>query len=62
MTIDRQILDNQILRGIAKIREEFGSGLHEALDMFARRYERLRRERPGDFAVDAETYWKGFYS
>jgi hypothetical protein len=32
------------------------------LDIFAERYEELRRERPDDFTVPREDYGRGFYS
>lgn len=35
---------------------------HEALDIFAERYEELRRDRPDDFTVSREDYGRGFYS
>ncbi|MFE7332926.1 hypothetical protein ACFU8W_50665 [Streptomyces sp. NPDC057565] len=43
---DDQILAKQIIRGLMVIREQLGCSLHEALDIFAARYEVLRVERP----------------
>lgn len=30
--------------------------------MLIRRYDRLRLDRPDEFAQDAESYWNGFHS
>ncbi|WP_416986894.1 hypothetical protein [Streptomyces sp. T028] len=59
---DEQILSNQIIRGLKTLRDHLGCSLHEALDVFAARYEVLRVERPGDFVCDHDEYWVGFYS
>jgi hypothetical protein len=60
--IDRLILDGSKIRAIQHIRELFGGGIHEALDMLVRRYDRLRLDRPDEFAQDVDSYWNGFYS
>lgn len=60
--IDRLILDGRRIPAIQGIREEFGGGIHEALDMLVRRYDRLRADRPNEFAQDHENYWRNFYS
>ncbi|WP_328678342.1 hypothetical protein OG905_28500 [Streptomyces sp. NBC_00322] len=59
---DDQILAKQIIRGLKTLREHLGCSLHEALDVFAARYEVLRVERPDDFACSHAEYWVGFYS
>ncbi|GAA3773816.1 hypothetical protein ACFS5L_29210 [Streptomyces phyllanthi] len=59
---DDQILAKQIIRGLQTLREHLGCSLHEALDVFAARYEVLRAERPNDFACGPDQYWVGFYS
>jgi hypothetical protein len=60
--IDSEIFAGRKIRAIQLIREAFGGGIHEALDMLVRRYDGLRLDRPGRFETDAETYWDGFYS
>lgn len=59
---DDHILKKQIILGLIALREHLGCSLHEALDVFAARYEALRVERPGDFACGHDEYWVGFYS
>lgn len=59
---DDQILAKQIIRGLMVIREHLGCSLHEALEVFAARYEVLRVERPDDFVCNRDEYWVGFYS
>lgn len=59
---DDQILAKQIIRGLKTLREHLGCSLHEALEVFAARYEALRVERPDDFACSHDEYWVGFYS
>ncbi|MGW1087741.1 hypothetical protein ACWD4L_15750 [Streptomyces sp. NPDC002596] len=59
---DDQILAKQIIRGLMVIREQLRCSLHEALDIFAARYEVLRVERPYDFVCSRDEYWVDFYS
>ncbi len=59
---DELILGNQIIRGVRTLRDHLGCSLHEALKVFATRYETLRAERPGDFVCGHEDYWAGFSS
>ncbi|MFD8193107.1 hypothetical protein [Streptomyces wuyuanensis] len=59
---DDQILAKQIIRGLMVIREHLGCSLHEALEVFAARFEVLRLERPDDFVCNRDEYWVGFYS
>lgn len=59
---DEQILAQQIIRGLIVIREHLGCSLHDALDVFAARYEVLRVEHPDDFVCSRDEYWVGFYS
>jgi hypothetical protein len=61
-TVDRDILDHRILFAIKAIRETLGCTIHDAIDVFAARYEELRRDRPNDFTVGPEEYGRGFYS
>ncbi|MFK4150018.1 hypothetical protein [Streptomyces sp. NPDC004065] len=61
-SVDLDILDHRIVSAIAAIRETLGCTLHEAIDVFAARYEELRRDRPDDFTVGPEEYGRGFHS
>ncbi|MFG2949844.1 hypothetical protein [Streptomyces adustus] len=61
-SVDRDILDHRIMFAIIAIREALGCTIHEAIDVFAARYEELRRDRPDDFAVAPDEYGRGFYS
>lgn len=60
--IDLEIFAGRKIRAIQLIREHFGGGIHEALDLLVQRYDGLRHDQPKAFATDAETYWDGFYS
>ncbi|MFJ9148492.1 hypothetical protein ACIRP7_10510 [Streptomyces sp. NPDC102270] len=59
-SVDRDILDHRIIVAITAIRETRGCTIHEAIDVFAARYEELRRDRPDDFSVRPEEYGRGF--
>lgn len=61
-SVDRDILDHRILFALRTIRDTLGCSIPEAIDVFAARYEELRRDRPDDFAVGPEEYGRGFYS
>ncbi|TXS37187.1 hypothetical protein [Streptomyces sp. OR43] len=61
-SVDRDILDHRTILAIKTIREAMGCTIHEAIDVFAVRYEELRRDRPGDFTVGPEEYGRGFSS
>ncbi|MGY1503540.1 hypothetical protein ACW4TU_44435 [Streptomyces sp. QTS52] len=61
-SVDRDIVNHRIIFAIKAIREARVCTLHEALDVFAERYEELRRNRPGDFTMSREDYGRGFYS
>ncbi|MFC4517754.1 MULTISPECIES: hypothetical protein [Streptomyces] len=61
-SVDQDILDHRIIFAIKTIREASKCTLHEALDLFAQRYEQLRRERPTDFQLSREEYGRGFHS
>ncbi|MEV3938223.1 hypothetical protein AB0K52_19870 [Glycomyces sp. NPDC049804] len=60
--IDELILSGDILPALRAIRAERGCDLHEAMDEFARRYDRLLAERPDDFTLPPERYGHNFYS
>ncbi|MFE3525639.1 hypothetical protein ACFXOD_29255 [Streptomyces sp. NPDC059161] len=61
-SVDRDILEERISFALKTIRETQGCTLHQALDVFAQRYEELRRDRPDDFHLSREAYGRGFYS
>jgi hypothetical protein len=60
--IDELILAERIIPALQGIRAELGCSLHESLDEFGRRYDRLRAERPDDFMLPPEKYGRNFYS
>jgi hypothetical protein len=60
--IDELILAERIIPALRAIMTELGCGLHEALDEFQRRHDRLRTERPDDFTLAPEEYGHDFYS
>ncbi|MFK0290721.1 hypothetical protein ACIQU6_09610 [Streptomyces sp. NPDC090442] len=47
--VDREILEDRTILALKTIRESLGCTLHEAVDVYAQRYEELRRDRPEDF-------------
>ncbi|MFD5922486.1 hypothetical protein ACFVYP_38055 [Kitasatospora sp. NPDC058201] len=61
-TVDRHILDHRIVLTIKAIRDASGCTIHDALDVFAQRYEELRRDRPNDFQVSREEYGQTVYT
>ncbi|MDV7219213.1 MULTISPECIES: hypothetical protein [Streptomyces] len=61
-SVDRDILEHRIIAAIATIRETLGCTIHQAIDVFAERYEGLRRDRPDDFDLSRDEYGRGFYS
>ncbi|MEV6508898.1 hypothetical protein AB0M61_22635 [Streptomyces sp. NPDC051642] len=61
-SVDRDILEHRIITAIATIRETLGCTIHQAIDVFAERYEGLRRDRPDDFDLSRDEYGRGFYS
>ncbi|MEO3872299.1 hypothetical protein ABGB18_26100 [Nonomuraea sp. B12E4] len=61
-SVDRDILAQRIISALGTIRETLGCTLHQALDVFAQRYEELRGDRPGDFKLSRDEYGRGFYS
>ncbi len=60
--MDRDILEHRIIAAFKAIRETSGCTLHEALDVFAQRYEELRRDRQDVFGLSRDEYGRGFYS
>jgi hypothetical protein len=60
--IDEHILQHRIVHGLKALREEFGYSIHEAIDAFSDRYERLRETRPQEFTVSREDYGKNVYT
>ncbi|MFJ2272249.1 hypothetical protein ACIOHO_39330 [Streptomyces sp. NPDC087849] len=61
-SVDRDILDHRIILAIKAIRDASGCTVHEALDVFARRHEELRRDRTGDFQLSREEYGRDIYT
>ncbi|MEU9623860.1 hypothetical protein [Streptomyces sp. NPDC048155] len=61
-SVDRDILDHRTILAIKAIRDASGCTVHEALDVFARRHEELRRDRPGDFQLSREEYGRDIYT
>ncbi|TDP96214.1 hypothetical protein [Labedaea rhizosphaerae] len=62
VAIDELILAERIILALHAIRAESGCGIHEAIDEFQRRYDRLRAERPDDFTLPPDKYGRNFYS
>lgn len=61
-SIDDLIVQRGVLPAMQAIREAEGCSLHRAIDVFAERYELLRRTRPDDFTVSSEEYGRGVYT
>lgn len=61
-TIDELILTERIIAALQAIMAELGCGLHESLNEFQQRYDRLRTEHPDDFTLPPEEYGHNFYS
>ncbi|MBO1417862.1 hypothetical protein [Streptomyces sp. FH025] len=61
-SVDRDILDHQIILAIKAIRNASGCTIHEAIDVFAQRYEELRRDRPGDFQLSRDEYGRNVHT
>jgi hypothetical protein len=61
-SVDHDIVNHRIIFAIKAIRAARACTLHEALDIFAERYEELRRDRLDDFTVSREDYGQGFCS
>ncbi|WUH98006.1 hypothetical protein OHR68_31555 [Spirillospora sp. NBC_00431] len=60
--IDEHIVNHRILPAMMILREVFGYGIREAIEVFDVRYRHLRETRPDDFTVSREEYGRGFYS
>lgn len=60
--IDELILAERIITALQGIIAELGCSLRESIDEFERRYDRLRAERPQDFAQPPGQYGRNFYS
>lgn len=59
--VDALILACKILGALKLLRQSCGVSLNEAKDLHWARYQRLRAERPLDFACSDEEYWAGVY-
>ncbi|MFD8754400.1 hypothetical protein ACFV0O_25945 [Kitasatospora sp. NPDC059577] len=55
--IDYLILEGRRIQALQRIRDEFGGGLHDGLELLNSRSLRLREERPDDFT---SVEWQGF--
>ncbi len=60
--VDEDIVAGRIVRALKAIRDARGCSIPQAIDVFADRYELLRRTRPNDFTLSPEEYGRGFYS
>ncbi|MFJ1703411.1 hypothetical protein [Kitasatospora sp. NPDC088346] len=58
--VDPLIFEGRRLQAVMQIREAFGVGLHDGVDLLRGRYEALRSERPEGFKVEHDDYWDGF--
>ncbi|BCJ67579.1 hypothetical protein [Polymorphospora rubra] len=61
-SIDDLIVQRRILPAMQAIRQAEGCSLQQAIDVFAERYELLRRTRADDFKVSRDKYWRGVYT
>ncbi|GAA1408081.1 hypothetical protein GCM10009639_57570 [Kitasatospora putterlickiae] len=61
-SVDRDILDCRIILAVKAVKDASGCTLHEALDVYAQRYEELRRDRPDDFRPSREEYGRNDYT
>ncbi len=59
---DSEIIAGRTIVGIKMIRDHLGCSLHEAVDVYAARYEHLRETSPTAFEQSHEDYWEGFHS
>jgi hypothetical protein len=48
--IDYLILEGRRIQALQKIRDEFSGSIHDALKLLDLRFQRLRQDRPDDFA------------
>ncbi|MFI9105414.1 hypothetical protein ACIGXA_33375 [Streptomyces fildesensis] len=60
--MDHDIFERRIISAMKAIRDATGCSIPEAIDVFAVRYDELRRDRPDDFTVGPDEYGHGFYS
>ncbi len=61
-SVDRDILDHRIVHVLKAIMDASGCTLHESLDVFAVRYEELRRDRPDAFRLSREEYGRNVHT
>lgn len=62
LPIDDLIVQQRIIVAMQAIREAERCSLPRAIDLFAERYDHLRRTRPGDFTVSPEEYGRGVHT
>ncbi|MEU7140904.1 hypothetical protein ABZ942_15740 [Nocardia sp. NPDC046473] len=59
ISVDDLIVAAKVLQAI---RAEVGCSIHEAIDEFELRYNRLRAERPADFTLPHGEYGRNVYT
>ncbi len=61
--IDSLILSGQSIQAAQAIREQFGPiSIRDTVEALGKRFEYLRDACPGEFTVNLDGYWDGFYS
>ncbi|MFG1658561.1 hypothetical protein ACGFIY_18745 [Micromonospora chersina] len=61
-SIDDLIVQQRIIVAMQAIHATEGCSLPRAIELFAERYDHLRRTRSGDFAVSPEEYGRGVHT
>ncbi|MEV6773390.1 hypothetical protein AB0N05_32635 [Nocardia sp. NPDC051030] len=61
-SVDDLIVREKVVLALRAIMTEMGCSLHEAIDEFERRYNRLRAERPDDFTLPHGEYGRNVYT
>ncbi|MFJ9371278.1 hypothetical protein ACIRRA_43695 [Nocardia sp. NPDC101769] len=59
---DELVLAGKIVPALGAIGAELGCGLHEAIDEFQRRYDRLRTERLNEFTLPHGDYGRNVHT
>lgn len=55
-------MNHRIVHALKALRDRSGYTIHEAIDVFNERYDRLREARPNDFSVSREEYGRNVYT
>lgn len=61
-SVDDLIVAEKVVQALRAIRTEMGCSIHEAIDEFGLRYDRLRAERPDDFTLPHGEYGRNVYT